>query len=129
MKLLDKYIIKKFLGTFSLAISIIIVIVVVFDISENIDNFINNKAPLSDIIFVFYANFIPYFINLFSPLIIFISVILFTGKMAYNTEIVAILSNGVSFKRLMFPYLLSSFMVCLLSFCLMNFVIPNSNFI
>lgn len=127
MKIIDKYIIKKFLGTFIFAISVIMVIVVVFDISENIEDFISNHAPLKEIIFVFYANFLPYFINLFSPLIIFISVIIFTGRMAYNTEIVAILSNGISFKRLMLPYLISSICVCTLSFCLMNFVIPNSN--
>ncbi len=126
MKLLDKYIIRKFLGTFFFSMALIILIVVVFDISEKIDDFIDKRAPLNAIVFDFYFNFIPYFVNLFSPLFTFIAVIFFTSKMASRTEIVAILSSGVSYKRLLFPYMLSATVIAILSLYLNNFVIPNA---
>jgi len=127
MKTIDKYIIKKFLGTFIYAITLIITIVIVFDISEKIDDFLKNNAPLKEIIFSYYLNFIPYFIDLFSPLFTFIAVIFFTAKMASDTEIVAILSNGISFKRMLFPYLIAAFILALFSFYLSNFLIPSTN--
>lgn len=127
MKKLDTYIIKKFLGTFVYSIALIIVIVIVFDISEKMDDFIDKEAPLNAIIFDYYLNFIPYFINLFGALFIFIAVIFFTSKMAENTEIIAILSSGVSFKRFLFPYFISSFVIALLSFILIEWVIPPAN--
>jgi len=127
LKIIDIYIIKKFLGTFIFSIIIIISIAIVFDISEKIDDFIESKAPLSDIIINYYLNFIPYFANLFSSLFIFISVIFFTSKMAYNTEIIAILSSGISFKRLMYPYFISAFILAVLSFFLGNYIIPDAN--
>jgi lipopolysaccharide export system permease protein len=126
MKLLDKYIIKKFLGTFFFSMALIILIVVVFDISEKIDDFIDKEAPLKAIIVDFYFNFIPYFVNLFSPLFTFIAVIFFTSKMATRTEIVAILSSGVSYRRFLFPYMLSATVIAILSLYLNNFVIPNA---
>ena len=86
---IDWYIIKKFLGTYFFAIALIISIAVVFDVNENIDKFINNKAPLEAIIFDYYMNFVPYFSNLFSPLFVFITVIFFTSKLAENSEIIA----------------------------------------
>ena len=98
MKKIDLYIIRKFLGTFVYAIALIILITIIFDISEKIDDFLEKKAPLSEIIFTYYLNFIPYFVNLFSPLFTFIAVVFFTAKMASDTEIVAILSNGISFQ-------------------------------
>ena len=94
---MDWYIIKKFLGTYFFAIALIISIAVVFDVNEWIDNFINNKAPVKAIIFDYYANFIPYFSNLFSPLFVFISVIFFTSKLAENSEIIAMMSTGMRF--------------------------------
>jgi lipopolysaccharide export system permease protein len=127
MKIIDKYIIKKFLGTFFYCISLIIAISIVFDISEKIDDFINKKAPLSAIIFDYYLNFIPYFINLFSPLFVFISVIFFTAKMASQTEIVAILGSGISFRRMLFPYFIAATLLASLSFYLNGWVIPHSN--
>ncbi len=126
MKILDKYIIKKFLGTFFFSMALIILIVVVFDISEKIDDFIGKEAPLKAIVFDFYFNFIPYFVNLFSPLFTFIAVILFTSQMATRTEIVAILSSGVSYRRLLLPYMLSAIVIAILSLYLNNFVIPNA---
>ncbi len=126
MKILDWYIIKKFLGTFVLSMVLIILIVVVFDISEKIDDFLQKEAPLKAIIVDYYFNFIPYIINLFSPLFTFIALILFTSKMASRTEIVAILSSGVSYTRLLYPYLLSATVIAGLSLYLNNYVIPRA---
>jgi len=100
---IDYYIIKKFLGTFFYAIALIISISIVFDVSENIDDFMSKDVPFKAIAFSYYLNFIPYFANLFSGLFTFIAVIYFTSKLAYNTEIIAILCSGVSFNRLMRP--------------------------
>lgn len=127
MKTIDIYIIKKFLGTFVYAISLLIIIVIIFDISENIDEFLKNDAPLKEIVFKYYLNFIPYFINLFIYLFTFISVIFFTSKMASNTEIIAILNSGISYNRLLRPYLISAIILAVLSFYLSNFLIPVAN--
>src|ERR1041385_6649031 len=94
---LDRYILKKFLGTFVVSILLIILIVIVFDISEKIEDFLQPDVTLHEIIFDYYLNFVPYFINLFSHLFVFISVIFFTSRLAARTEIVAILSSGISF--------------------------------
>ncbi|MDX8340853.1 LptF/LptG family permease [Draconibacterium sp. IB214405] len=126
-KTIDLYISKKFLGTFFYAIGLILSIAIVFDISENLDEFLSKDIPLHDIVFDYYLNFIPYFANLFSPLFTFIAVIYFTSKMTYNTEIIAILSSGVSYARLMRPYLVSAFIIALFSFVLGNYVIPPAN--
>jgi lipopolysaccharide export system permease protein len=123
-KILDGYILKKYLLTFLLAIALIIIIVITFDVSEKLDDFISNKAPLKAIIFQYYVTFVPNFINLYSPLFIFIAVIFFTSKMAGNTEIIAILSSGISYKRLLQPYLHGSLVIALLVLILGNFVIP-----
>ncbi len=127
IKILDRYIIIKFLTTFFFALGLIILIAIVFDVSEKIDDFLEKKAPLHSIVFDYYLNFIPYFANLFSPLFIFISVIFFTSKMAGQTEIVAILSSGVSFRRLIAPYMVVAALLAGLSFYLNGYVIPHSN--
>jgi lipopolysaccharide export system permease protein len=127
MKTIDYYIIKKFLGTFFYSISLLILIVVIFDLSENIDEFISKKAPLHAIIFDYYLNFIPYFVNLFSYLFTFISVIYFTSQMASHTEIIAILSSGISYNRMLRPYFYSAIILAALSFYLANFLIPHTN--
>jgi len=127
LKIIDAYIIRKFLGTFFLAIGLILAIAVVFDLSEKIDDFIENGASVKKIIFDYYLNFIPYFAVLFSSLFTFISVIYFTSRMAYNTEIIAILNSGMSFRRLLRPYLISSVIIAGLSFFLNDQVIPKSN--
>ncbi|MBN2639990.1 MAG: LptF/LptG family permease [Bacteroidales bacterium] len=127
MKILDWYIIKKFLGTFFYSIALLIVIVIVFDVSEKIDAFIKNNAPLHEIIFQYYLNFIPYFINLFIYLFTFISVVFFTSRLAANTEIIAMLSTGISFRRLLYPYMISALFLAVISFFLGNFLIPITN--
>ncbi len=123
-KTIDIYITKKFLGTFFYAIALILSIAVVFDVSENLDEFLSKDLPIKEIVGDYYLNFIPYFANLFSPLFTFIAVIYFTSKMAYNTEIIAILSSGVSYTRLMRPYMVSAFILAVFSFTLGNFIIP-----
>jgi len=127
LKKLDLYILKKFLGTFFFSITLILSVSVVFDLTEKIDDFLEKEAPLRAIVFDYYKNFIPYFGNLFTPLFVFISVIFFTSKMAYNTEIIAILSSGVSFRRMMYPYFLGALIISLLSFYLSGYVIPPAN--
>lgn len=115
------------MGTFFYAITLLIMIVIIFDVSENIDSFIKNEAPLKAIVVDYYINFIPYFINLFIYLFTFISVIFFTSKLASDTEIIAILSSGVSFRRLLYPYMLSAFLLAVMSFYMGNFLIPKTN--
>jgi lipopolysaccharide export system permease protein len=127
LKLIDKYIIRKFLGTFFFCIVLILTIAVVFDFAEKIDNFMENHAPVKAIIFEYYLNFIPYFAMLFAPLFVFIAVIFFTSKMAVNTEIIAILNCGMSYQRMMRPYFLSAFVIASFTFALTNYVIPRSN--
>ena len=127
MNKIDWYIIKKFLSTFFFTLTIILIIVIVFDISEKIDDFLEHNLNIRSIIFDYYLNFIPYFGNLFSPLFIFISVIFFTSKMANNTEIIAILNTGMSFIRLLKPFMICALLLCILSFILGNFVIPDAN--
>jgi len=126
IKRIDRYIIKKYLGTFFLAITLIISISIIFDISENIDDFISKKAPLHAIAIDYYLNFIPYFANLFSALFTFIAVIFFTSKLAYNSEIIAILASGISYNRLMRPYMIASAIIAVMSWILGNFIIPPS---
>ena len=128
-KLIDSYIIKKFLGTFFFCLLLILTIAVVFDFAEKIDNFMEKQAPVKAIILDYYLNFIPYFAMLFAPLFVFISVIFFTSKMAVSTEIIAILNCGMSFRRMMWPYFLSAFIIAIFTFVLTNFVIPKSNLI
>ncbi|MCB0401045.1 MAG: LptF/LptG family permease [Flavobacteriales bacterium] len=127
LKKLDIFIIKKFLGTFFFTLLLIICIVIVFDISEKLEDFIERHAPLRAIAFDYYLNFIPYFANMFSPLFIFISVIFFTSKMAGNSEIVAILASGVSFNRFLRPYMICASFLAVISFYLNNFMIPDAN--
>ncbi len=127
MKKLDLYIIKKFLGTFFLSIILILMIVVVFDISERMEDFMAKKPPLNEIIVNYYFNFLPFFANLFSPLFTFIAVIYFTSRMAYRSEIIAILGSGISFKRFLVPYMLSAAAIAFFSLYFNHFVIPQSN--
>ena len=127
LKKLDWYIMKKFILTFFVAILLVIGIVIIFDISEKIDDFVQHEAPLKAIIFDYYFNFIPYFMNMFSPLFVFITVIFFTSRMTANSEFVAILSCGVSYHRIMRPYILSAALIALFSLTLNLWIIPRAN--
>lgn len=127
VKRIDKYIISKFIGTYIYSIALIISISIVFDINENLAKFTTNHAPLRAIVFDYYANFVPYFANLFSPLFVFIAVIFFTSKLAGNSEIIAMMACGMSFKRLLRPYLISAALISALNFYLGAYVIPKGN--
>lgn len=129
LKLLDWYIIRKFIGTYVFAIILIISLAIVFDVNENLEKFSRFHAPLNAIVFDYYVNFVPYFSNLFSPLFVFIAVIFFTSKMAGNSEIVAMLAAGVSFKRLLRPYMFSCVLIALLSYYLSAYIIPHGTVI
>lgn len=126
---LDWYIIRKFIGTYIFSIVLIISIALVFDFNENLSKFTKYHAPWSAIVFDYYANFIPYYSNLFSPLFVFIAVIFFTSKLAGNSEIIAMLSSGVSFRRLMRPYMISCVLIASVTFYLNSFVIPHGTVI
>lgn len=126
---IDWYIIKKFIGTYIYSIALIIAIAIVFDFNENLSKFTEYHAPARAIIFDYYANFIPYYSNLFSPLFVFIAVIFFTSKLAGNSEIIAMLASGISFKRLMRPYMLSCVLIASLSYYLSAYVIPHGTVI
>lgn len=125
LKRIDWYIIKKFIGTYFYAIILIISISIVFDVNENLAKFTVNHAPLRAIVFDYYANFVPYFANLFSPLFVFIAVIFFTSKLAGNSEIIAMLACGMSFKRILRPYMISAALISILNFYLGAYVIPK----
>lgn len=127
IKTIDLYIIKKFLGTFFFSIALILAIVIVFDLAEKMEDFMEAKTPINEIIFIYYVNFLPYFANFFSPLFIFISVIFFTSKLTSNSEIIAILSSGISYPRLMRPYFYSALFLAILSLFLTGYLIPPAN--
>ncbi len=125
IKRMDWYIINKFIGTYVYSIILIISISIVIDVNENLAKFTNNHAPLRAIVFDYYTNFVPYFANLFSPLFVFIAVIFFTSKLAGNSEIISMLACGMSFKRLLRPYLISAAIIATLNFYLGSYVIPK----
>lgn len=127
IKIIDAYIIKKYLGTFVFTLAIFTVVIVIFDISEKLDNFLETHAPLDKIITQYYAGLVPFYLNMLSPLINFIAVIFFTAKMADQTEIVPILSGGTSFKRFLRPYFIASSLIFLVSLIFNLFIIPETN--
>ncbi len=124
-KKLDRYIIRKFLGTYVFAIGLLLAIVVMFDINEKFDSFC--KAPLKATIVDYFFNYLPYFANQFSPLFVFIAVIFFTTKLAGNNEIIAMLSSGMSFRRLVRPYMFSAFVIAAATWVLGAYIIPPAN--
>lgn len=124
---LDRYIIGKFLGTYFFSIVLIISIAVVFDFNENIDKFLQHDAPMKEILFDYYLNFIPFYSNLFSQLFVFIAVIFFTTKLAENSEIIAMISTGTSFARIVRPYMISAAIIALLNYGLGSYIIPRGN--
>ena len=127
LKVIDRYIIKKYLGTFVFTLGIFVIVTVVFDISEHLDNFLKNNSSLKEIAFKYYAGFIPYYMNLLSPLINFLAVIFFTAKMANQTEIVPILSGKVSFNRFLRPYFICATLIFIVSFFANIYLIPFTN--
>ena len=127
IRLIDRYIISKFLSTYIFLIAIIVVIAIIFDYNEKIDKFASSNATWQQVVFDYYLNFVPYFVNLFSPLFVFIAVIFFTSKLADNSEIIAMKSTGMSFKRLLRPYFYSAALIAFCTFMLGAYVIPRGN--
>ena len=127
LRKLDIYIIKKFLTTFFVSILFLALIIIIFDVSEKIDDFVRKEAPLSEIIFDYYLNWIPFFMNMYAPMFVFLTVIFFTSKMTADSEVIAILSSGISFHRLVVPYIVSATLIAMLSMGLGLWVIPKAN--
>jgi len=127
LQTLDWYIIRKFLTTFFMSLLLIVGIVIIFDVSERIEDFVRREAPLHAIIFDYYLNYIPYFMNMYSPMFVFLTVIIFTSKMTQDSEIIAILSSGISYHRMVVPYMVSAVFIALLSLGLGLWVIPKAN--
>ncbi|QQL50703.1 LptF/LptG family permease [Mucilaginibacter ginkgonis] len=127
LKIIDWYIIRKYLGTFSFTVALFMVIIVVFDVSEHLDNFLKAHAPISAIIFQYYAGYLPFYTNILLPLINFLAVIFFTAKMANQTEIVPILSGKASFNRFLRPYFFSSSIIFIVFFFANLYLIPYTN--
>lgn len=126
-KLIDTYIVRKFLLSFVFGISLLMTIIVIFDFSENIQRFLDNGIPLSVIFTGYYLNFIPYFLNLFVPLFAFISTIWFTSRLTGNNEIISILNGGISFYRLLVPYIVGAIIISLFSIWMSNVLVPKTN--
>ena len=127
LKRIDRYIITQYLGTFTFIIIAFIAVLVVFDLNEKIDHFLKPEVTVHEIAFKYYANFIPYFFGIFSPLFTFIAVIFFTSRLADRSEIIAMLSSGISFNRLVLPYLISAAIIASGNYVLSAYVIPKAN--
>ncbi|MCY7410061.1 MAG: LptF/LptG family permease, partial [Chitinophagales bacterium] len=127
LKKLDGYIIKKFLGSFFLTLALFILIAIVFDVVEKLEDFLDDKVPLSEIIVDYYFNFIPFIAVQFTPLFLFIAVIFFTSRMASRSEIVAILNSGITFNRMLVPYFITALFITTLNIIANHWVIPEAN--
>jgi lipopolysaccharide export system permease protein len=126
MKLIDKYILKRYLATFSVMLLLFIPIGIVIDVSEKVNKMIEKKIPLVDIL-IYYGDFTVYFANLLFPIFLFLSVIWFTSKLANNTEIIAILSSGISYQRFLKPYLIGATVVSVFALLMGFFLVPKAS--
>lgn len=127
LKILDRYIIRKFLTTFFFMLGVIMVLATVFDLSEKLSDFIKNDATMKEVILDYYVNFIIFYGNMFSSMIIFISVIWFTAKMAQDTEIIPIWNSGKPFARFIRPYMIAATILTIIALIFNHFIIPKSN--
>ena len=127
MTRIDRYLIKRFLTTYVFAVFIIVMVILVIDFVEKNDDFLETKPSNSAIFLDYYMNLAPYWANYISPLMIFISTVFFTAKMASHTEIIAILGSGTSFRRLMLPYFIGSGIVAVYSFVMVGWLLPKAN--
>jgi lipopolysaccharide export system permease protein len=126
LTILDKYILKRYLATFSVMLLLFAPIGIIIDVSEKINKMIENEVPFMEIL-IYYYNFTIYFINLLFPIFLFLSVIWFTSKLANDTEIIAILSSGISFTRFLRPYLIGATIVSFFILLMGFFVVPKAN--
>ena len=127
IKRLDWYIIRKFVVTFFMSLLFLAVLIIIFDISEKIDDFVRKEVPIHEIAFDYYLNFVPFFMNQYSPMFVFLTVIFFTSKMTQDSEIVAILSSGISYHRLVRPYILSAALIASFSLVMGMYILPPAN--
>lgn len=127
IKRLDWYIIRKFVVTFFMSLLFLAVLIIIFDISEKIDDFVRKEVPIHEIAFDYYLNFVPFFMNQYSPMFVFLTVIFFTSKMTQDSEIVAILSSGISYHRLVRPYILSAALIAVFSLVMGMYILPPAN--
>lgn len=127
ISLMDRYIFRRFLGTYLVTLSMFVLIAVVFDVVEKLEDFLSKKIPLSEILLDYYLNFIPFFAVLFTPLFVFVSVIFFTSRMAFRNELVALLSAGISFRRLLIPYLVTSSLIAAFNIYANHWLLPPAN--
>nr|WP_262910435.1 LptF/LptG family permease [Pontibacter silvestris] len=125
--MLDKYILKKFLSTFVFTVLILVAVICVIDFTEKNDDFIKHDVAVSEILFDYYINLIPFWANMLSPITVFIATVFVTAKLASHTEIVAMLSSGISFRRLLVPYIMGSTIIAAVIFVLIGWVIPKAN--
>ncbi len=127
MKILDWYILRRFLTTYIFVVLVIVLIVCVIDYTEKIDDFIKRQAPTDKIFLEYYLNFIPYWANYISPLMVFIATVFMTSRLAAKSELIAILSTGASFGRLLRPYLIGATVLGIITYGLVNYIIPQAN--
>ena len=125
MKLLDRYILKQFLGSFIFTVLIIVSVILVIDITEKTEKFVKAELTTEQII-GFYMDFIPWIANFITPLTVFIATVFITSRLAGRTEIIAILSSGVSFRRMLIPYFIGSSIIAAVSFVLTGWIIPDA---
>ncbi len=121
---IDRYIARNFFSTYLVALTMFVLIAVVFDIAEKLEDFISRKVTLREIVFDYYLNFIPYFAALFTPLFVFISVIFFTSRLAFRSEIVSLFNAGITFQRLLVPYVLCSGVVLVANLYANHWLLP-----
>jgi lipopolysaccharide export system permease protein len=126
LSILDKYILKRYLGTFVLLLLLFIPIGIIVNLAEKIDKILDNEVPFMEVV-TYYLDFTIYFANLLFPLFLFLSVIWFTSKLANNTEIIAFLSSGVSYYRFLRPYIIGATIVCIAAFFLGMFIAPKAS--
>jgi lipopolysaccharide export system permease protein len=127
LRILDRYILRKFLGTFFFLLIIIMLVAIVFDLSEKTEDFAGTKASTREIILDYYVNFVVFYANRFSGLFIFLAVLLFTSRLAHRSEVIAMLSSGVTFPRLMRPYFVGATLLTALSLVVNHLVLPRAN--
>ncbi|TPE40629.1 LptF/LptG family permease [Pontibacter mangrovi] len=127
MKLLDKYILKKFLSAYVFTVLILVAVILVIDFTEKNDDFIKTNPSVHEIIFDYFLNLVPFYANMLSPITVFIATVFVTAKLASHTEIVAILSSGVSFRRFLVPYIMGSSLIGAMIFVLIGWVNPLAN--
>ncbi|MGG5505298.1 MULTISPECIES: LptF/LptG family permease [unclassified Myroides] len=126
MKIIDWYILKRYLATFFVMLLLFVPIGIVIDVSEKINKILENKVPVQATV-MYYLDFTVYFANMLFPIFLFISIIWFTSKLANNTEIVAILSSGISFTRFLRPYLIGATMISLLALAMSMYIVPRAS--